>query len=74
MAIANFKIRKETESSTLFTVISIIGLLTGAILILFYEYQTKPKQLLFIVILYGLLTLGAWIYAKLKSSRIFLNK
>ncbi|NOR56623.1 MAG: amino acid permease [Sulfurovum sp.] len=66
MAIANFKMRKQTESSTLFTVISILGLSTGTILILLYEYQTKPEQLLFIVGLYLLLTLGAWSYAKLK--------
>ena len=67
MAIANFKIRKKTESSTLFTLISIFGLSTGTLLILCYEYQTKPKQLLFIVVLYLILTLGAWSYAKLKS-------
>lgn len=64
MAIANFKIRKKTHSSTLFTLLSILGLLTGAVLILMYEYQTQPQQLLFIVMLYALLTLGAWIYAK----------
>ena len=65
MAIANFKIRKETHSSTLFTVIAMLGLLIGAVLILVYEYQTKPEQLQFIVLLYILLTIGAWGYAKL---------
>ena len=64
MAIANFKIRKKTHSSTLFTLISILGLMTGTVLILMYEYKTQPEQLLFIVILYALLTLGAGIYAK----------
>ncbi len=59
MSVANFKIRKKTNSSTLVTIIFIVGLLTGAVLILIYEYQTKPKQLLFMVILYALLTLGA---------------
>ena len=67
MAIANFKIRKKTHSSTLFTVIAILGLLGGTVLILYYEYQTRPEQLKFIVFLYILLSLGAWIYAKIRA-------
>jgi amino acid transporter len=73
MALANFKIRKKTHSSTLFTLISILGLFTGAILIIFYEYQTQPEQLLFIVILYVILTLGAWSYAKIKANTHSIN-
>ncbi len=65
MAIANFKIRKQTKSSTTITVVSILGLLTGTVLILFYEYQSNPEQLVFIMILYGLLSLSAWGYARL---------
>lgn len=65
MAIANFKIRKQTHSSTLFTLIAIFGLSVGSILILGYEYQTKPGQMVFIVVLYILLALGAWSYARL---------
>ena len=68
MAIANFKIRKETNSSTLFTLIAILGLAVGSVLILGYEYQTKPEQMVFIVILYILLALGAWGYARLARS------
>ena len=67
MAIANFKIRKLTKSSDFFTIVAIIGLSVGSILILWYEYITKPKQLLFIVLLYGLLTIGAYSYAKIKE-------
>jgi len=70
MAIANFKIRKKTHSSTLFTVLSIFGLTIGSTLILWYEYQTKPDQMLFIMILYALLTLGAWGYAHLASQKV----
>lgn len=65
MAIANFKIRKETDSSTLFTIIAILGLSVGSILILWYEYKTKPEQMLFMLVLYILLTLGAWGYSHL---------
>jgi amino acid transporter len=69
MAVANFKMRKKTYSSTLITIISILGLLTGTVLILFYEFQSNPEQLLFIVILYGILSLGAWGYARMRHIR-----
>ncbi len=72
MAVANFKIRHKTRSSTLFTVIAIIGLAVGSVLILWYEYKTKPEQMLFIVILYILLSIGAYSYAKL-AAKLHLN-
>ena len=65
MAIANFKIREKTHSSTIITIVSILGLLTGTILIFYYEYQTNPEQLLFIAMLYIVLALGAWGYARI---------
>jgi len=64
MAIANFKIRVKTNSSTLLTLIAIFGLLLGTIFILYYEFQTKPEQLRFIIGLYILLAIGAWAYSK----------
>ncbi|SFV53472.1 amino acid transporter [hydrothermal vent metagenome] len=64
MSIANFKIRKETNASLPITIISIIGLSLGTLLILYYEFQNSPEQLMFIVLLYLLLTLGAWGYTK----------
>ncbi len=64
MSIANFKIRKKTQSSLLITLISIGGLAMGTVLILYYEFQSNPEQLLFIGVLYIVLTLGAWGYAK----------
>jgi hypothetical protein len=67
MAIANFKIRKYTNSSLFMGIISIIGLSSGSILILLYEYKENFQQMMFIVILYILLTLGAYSYAKLKG-------
>jgi amino acid transporter len=67
MAIANFKIRKRTNSSTIFTIISIIGLSIGVTLILFYEFKTQPDQLFFIAGLYAVLSIGAWSYAKVQK-------
>jgi amino acid transporter len=68
MSIANFKIRKKTQSSLLITLVSIGGLTLGTVLILYYEFQSNPEQLLFIGILYIILSLGAWGYAKVRAS------
>ncbi len=64
MAYANFKIRAKTHSSAITTLVAIAGLLTGTILILYYEYEHQPQQLLFITVIYILLTLSAWLYAQ----------
>lgn len=70
MAFANYKIRDLTNSSTIITVISLLGLLGGTILILYYEFNNQPQQLLFIIGLYALLTIGAWLYAKRARPRV----
>jgi len=70
MAVANFKIRKKTNSSSVFSLVTIFGLMIGSILILHYEYITKPKQLLFIAVLYGILTIGAYSYSKIAKQNI----
>ena len=67
MAYANFKIHKETDSSLLLTILAMMGLFCGMLLILYYEIITQIEQLYFIVGLYLLLTLGAWIYSKVRS-------
>ncbi|MFY9242569.1 MAG: APC family permease [Polaribacter sp.] len=68
MAIANFKIRKKTNSSTFLTVLSIIGLSIGGILILYYELTNNWKQMMAIVIIYILLALGAWKFSSNKKT------
>jgi amino acid transporter len=70
MAFANYKIRHLTNSSLFITVASFLGLLTGAVLILFYEYINQPQQLLFIIILYTLLTIASWLFSRNKSHQI----
>ncbi len=69
MAVANFKIRDKTGSSTWITIIAILGLLMGTVLIIYYEFKTNPEQLLFIVMLYVILALGAWGYARMRHLR-----
>ncbi len=72
MAYANFRIRHLTHSSLMITLFSIIGLLTGTLLIFYYEFQNQPQQLLFVGGIYLLLTGGAWFYV-LKNSIDRLN-
>ena len=67
MAIANYKIRDKTNSSSFQTVFSILGLSVGGILILYYEFSTKWEQMMAIIVLYIILGLGAWIYSKQKN-------
>jgi amino acid transporter len=70
MSVANFKIRKKTGSSTWVTILAMLGLLTGTVLIFYYELLTNPEQLLFIVMLYIILALGAWGYARMQHRRM----
>jgi len=70
MSIANFKIRKKTNSSTFVTIFAMLGLLIGVIMVFYYELITNSEQLLFIVILYLVLALGAWGYARLQHLKI----
>jgi amino acid transporter len=64
MAIINFRIREKTDSSSLITVLAIIGLGMGGILILYYEFTHKWEQMLSIIVVYIILAIGAWIYSK----------
>ncbi|GLX79796.1 amino acid transporter [Thalassotalea insulae] len=64
MAFANFKIRQQTQSSMIISLISMAGLLIGVILILYYEWVHQPEQLVFITGLYVILTLSSWLYAR----------
>lgn len=64
MAVANFKIRDKTNSSTFITLLSIIGLAIGGVLILYYELTNEWMQMIAIIILYIILAFGAWVYSK----------
>ncbi len=69
MAVANHKIRAQTNSSTLLTTLSIIGLTIGGGLILYYELTTKWGEMVSILVLYAILSVGALIFAKRKEKR-----
>ncbi|WP_233899899.1 APC family permease [Tenacibaculum piscium] len=69
MAIANFKIRDKTNSSTFLTILAIIGLAVGGFLILYYEFTNKWEQMIIILVLYILLAIGAWAFSKRKINK-----
>ncbi len=71
MAYANYRMREQTQSSLLITLLAFCGLFTGMILILYYEFISQPQQLVFIGGLYILLTLAAWLYARFRTTKIF---
>ena len=64
MAIINFKIRKETASSPGISLLAVVTLGAGALLIIYYEASHQIEQIIFIVGLYTLLTLGAWRFTR----------
>lgn len=63
MAYANYKMRKQTKSSAVVTLLSLAGLAAGTLIIIYYEATTQPEQLFFIAGLYVVLTLAAWFTA-----------
>jgi len=70
MAFANYRIRNLTNSSTFITILSFLGLLCGTVLIFYYEFNNQPKQLIFILVLYIILTAGSWLYSRSKNHKV----
>jgi amino acid transporter len=70
MAYANYKIRDLTKSSLIITIVSFLGLLSGTVLILYYEFTNQPEQLVFILGIYTLLTIGSWLFSRNKYHQL----
>lgn len=69
MAVANYKIRDKTESSTILTLSAIIGLSLGGVLIFYYEFRNNWQQMVAIIVLYILLAAAAWGFSKRKKAK-----
>lgn len=74
MAIANYKIRDKTQSSSTLTLLAIGGLTLGGLLILYYELKNQWQQMATIVVLYLLLTAGAWFYSRRNKKKLSQRK
>jgi amino acid transporter len=64
MAWSNHKIRRQTNSSSIATILALVGLAAGTLLIIYFEATTQVEQVYFIGGLYVLLTLGSWLYSR----------
>ena len=67
MAYANYRIRDLTNSSSVLTIFAIVGLLSGTLLIFYYEFSNQLQQMLFIGGIYIILTVGSWLYSRAKA-------
>ena len=70
MAYANYKIRDLTNSSPALTIFAIVGLMSGTILIFYYEFSNQLEQMIFIGGIYILLTAASWLYSRTKSHHV----
>ncbi|WP_420430724.1 APC family permease [Hyphobacterium sp.] len=69
MAFTNLKMRRQTGSSLLMTLVAMLGLALGTVLIIYFEATTQPEQLVFIGGLYLLLSTAAWAYSSILRGR-----
>ena len=69
IAITNLKMRKQTKSSFILTLLAVIALAGGGILILYYEFSTALHQMLFIIALYIVLIIGAYLFARRRQQQ-----
>jgi amino acid transporter len=70
MAYANFTIRKDTQSNTFIAATAIVGLFMAVLLIFYYEFITNRTKMEFIIFVYVLLSLFAYIYSMIMKKAI----
>jgi len=70
MAYANIVIRDKTRSSLAVCLASLLSLLGGTVFIFYYEFTHNLGQMIFILSLYILLALGAYVYARVNRQHI----
>ncbi len=64
MAYANFKIRRQTNSSSIVTMLALVSLAMGTVLIIYFIATTHINQIFFIGGLYILLTVSSWLFSQ----------
>jgi amino acid transporter len=66
MAYSNYLKRDETKTHIFPAIIAMVGLLLGGVLIFYFEFTENPLQLIYILGIYFILTIGAYLYSKKK--------
>ncbi len=69
MAYANFTIRHKTNSNGPIALLAMFALAISGSLILYYEFTTDLLEMLFIILIYVLLVLGAWAYSIIRARK-----
>ena len=69
MAYSNFRKRRETKSSLLFTLIALLFLILAGFIIIYFEFTENKEQFIFIIIVYLILGLGAYLYSVKNKSK-----
>lgn len=67
MAFANFKVREQTDSSGIISLLAIFSLGMSTFFIFYYEVVHHLNEIYYIFNLYFLLTLGAYLYSSRKK-------
>jgi fatty acid desaturase len=69
MALSNFKMRRESGSSTVLALIAMAGLAAAAIFIVYFEATHAAAQLVSILGIYCVLIAGAYVCARRQSTQ-----
>lgn len=70
MALANFKIRKETHTKGFFALVAIAGLTAGGLCLLYYELTNERKNLMYILGVYVVLLVLSYIYSHFSKRNV----
>lgn len=69
MAYANFTIRHKTQANPFIILVTLVSLFFGTLLIFYYEYTTDVHQIYFIVSLYVILSMAAFLFSKFEKGK-----
>jgi amino acid transporter len=70
MAYANYVKREETKTHIFPAIVAMVGLFVGGVLIFYYEFTENPKQLIYILVIYLILIVGAYFYS-IRKGKLF---
>ncbi|MDH4943991.1 APC family permease [Sulfurimonas sp. C5] len=69
MAYANFKIKDKTQANAIIILVALVSLFFGTLLIFYYEYTTDIHQIYFILSIYVILSISAFLFSKFEKGK-----
>lgn len=70
MAYANYIKRHETKTRLFPAIVAMTGLFGSGVLMFYYEFTENPTQLVYILAMYLVLFIGAFVYARMKKKQL----